>query len=61
MKYRMRYLHEGKACYTGTHPYSEAKKIVDAGLRDAVVLDEPGFPQVYPKGGGNATAKSAKL
>lgn len=56
MTYRVRYLHNGEPCYSGTQPYAAAKRLVESGLAEAVVLDEHGFPQVYPNTGDeNAT------
>lgn len=52
MKYRVRYWHENELCHGGTQSFKDARSVVDAGLAEAVVLDERGFPQVYPYKGG---------
>lgn len=48
MKYKIRYWYNDELCYGGTQPFDDAKRIVDAGLAEAVVLDEHDLPQVYP-------------
>lgn len=49
--YRVRYLHNGEPCYSGTRCLESAKRLVDSGLGEAVVIEGFGgeFPQVYPK------------
>ena len=48
--YRVRYLHNGEQCYSGTRCLESAKHLVDSGLAEAVVAEGYGdWPQVYPK------------